>query len=71
MTNELWTTATGVLLAVAGVVGAFGADLVGAMAVLFMFLGGFLVFFLPVNESTLFFSCVPCVCECVVVGNVP
>lgn len=39
MTNELWTTATGVLLTVAGVVGAFGVGLVGAMALFFMFLG--------------------------------
>jgi hypothetical protein len=56
VTNELWTTATGVLLAVAGVVGAFGVGLVGAMALFVMFLGGYTVaFFLTVNDG-LFFS---------------
>lgn len=52
MTNELWTTATGVLLTVAGVVGAFGVGLVGAMASFFMFLG-LLVVSLSVNEVAL------------------
>jgi len=69
VTNELWTTATGVLLTVAGVVGAFGVGLVGAIALFFMFLG-LLAVSLSVNVA-LFSPLWMCVNECVVVGNIP